>query len=170
VGYRLENPGMTEYQIQANTRRCYVTGRELQPGEKFYSVLFDQGGQFVRQDYSQENWPGTPEGAFSFWTGKVPPLDGPRRPQFDDDLLLDCFNRLEGQTEPDRVNFRYVLTLLLMRRKRLKFEEAKMSGDLETLWLRCPRTGTQYQVLNPGLTEEEMAAVQEEVFKVLGWQ
>ena len=92
---------MTEYQIQANTRRCAMTGRELQPGERFYSVLFDQSGQFLRQDYSREAWPGTPEGAFSFWTGTVPPLDGPRRPRFDDDLLLDCFHRLEGQTEPD---------------------------------------------------------------------
>ena len=73
--------GMTEYQIQANTRRCTVTGRELQPGERFYSVLFDQSGQFVRQDYSREGWPGTPEGAFSFWTGTVPPLDEPRRPR-----------------------------------------------------------------------------------------
>jgi hypothetical protein len=27
-----------------------------------------------------------------------------------------------------------------------------------------------YRVQNPRLTEEEMAAVQEEVFKVLGWQ
>ena len=161
---------MTEYQIQANTRRCHVTGRELQPGEKFYSVLFDQSGQFVRQDFSSDGWQGNPEGAFSFWTGTVPPLDERRRPRFDDDLLLDCFNRLEGQTEPDRVNFRYVLALLLMRRKRLKFEEANMSGDLETLCLRCPRTGWQYQVLNPRLSEEEMATVQEEVFKVLGWQ
>jgi hypothetical protein len=161
---------MTEYQIQANTRRCAVTGRELQPGERFYSVLFDQSGQFLRQDYSREGWPGTPEGAFSFWTGTVPPLDGPQRPRFDDDLLLDCFNRLEGQTQPDRINFRYVLALLLMRRKRLKFEEAKVAGDVETLWLRCPRTGTQHQVLNLRLTEEEMATVQEEVFRVLGWQ
>jgi hypothetical protein len=161
---------MTEYQIQANTRRCAATGRELQPGEKFYSVLFDEGGQFLRKDYSSEGWAGTPEGAFSFWTGRVPPAEGARRPRFDDDLLLDCFCRLEGQTEPDRINFRYVLALLLMRRRRLKFEEAKVAGDLETLSLRCPRTGTQYQVLNPRLTETEMAAVQEEVFRVLGWQ
>jgi hypothetical protein len=32
------------------------------------------------------------------------------------------------------------------------------------------RTRNTYRVLNPRLTEEEMAAVQEEVFQVLGWQ
>ena len=38
--------------------------------------------------------------------------------------------RLQCRLEPDRVNFRYVLALLLMRRKRLKFEEAKVAGEL----------------------------------------
>jgi hypothetical protein len=161
---------MTEYQIQANTRRCFATGRELQPGEKFFSVLFDEGGRFLRRDYSGEGWPGRPEGAFSFWTGKVQTPNGPIRPRFDDELLLDCFCRLEGQSQPDRVNFRYVLALLLMRRKRLKFEEAKVSGEAEIIWLRCPRNGTRHEVLNPRLTETEMGSVQDEVFKVLGWQ
>ena len=57
-----------------------------------------------------------------------------------------------------------------MRRKRLKFEEARVEGDREVLRLRCPRTKTLYDVVNPRLTEAEMAAVQEEVFKVLGWE
>jgi hypothetical protein len=162
--------GMTDYQIQTNSRRCASSGRELQPAEKFYSVLFDENGQWVRRDYAAEAWQGPPEGAFSFWTGRVPPRDGGRRPQIDDELLLDCFCRLEDQAEPDRVNFRYVLALLLMRRKRLKFEEARVEGDQETLVLRSPRSGEKYQVLNPRLTEETLAAVQEEVFKILGWE
>ncbi len=161
---------MTDYQIQANTRRCVITGRELQPGEKFYSVLFDESGQFVRKDYADEAWPGPPEGAFSFWSGRVPALESGHQPRIDDDLLLDCFCRLEGQVEQDRVNFRYVLALLLMRRKRFKFEEARVEGDQETLVLRGSRTGEKYHVVNPRLTEEEMATAQEEVFKILGWE
>jgi hypothetical protein len=83
---------------------------------------------------------------------------------------MDCLQRLDGESEPGRVNFRYVVALLLMRRKRLRFEEARTEGDQETLLLRCVRTRNTYRVLNPRLTEEEMTAVQEEVFKVLGWQ
>ena len=161
---------MIDYQIQANTRRCAITGRELLPGDQFYSVLLDEGGKFIRQDFSREAWPGPPPSAFSFWTGRVPRGEANRRPRIDDDLLLDCFCRLEGQTQPDRVNFRYVLALLLMRRKRLKFEEARIDGESETLFLRCPRSGAHYQAVNPRLTEEQMATVQEEVFKVLGWE
>src|SRR5579885_3477622 len=112
-------PAMTDYQIQPNTRRCAATGKELPPGVRFYSVLLDQGGKFVRQDYSSEAWQGPPPGAFSFWAGRVPAQDQTRRPPINDELLLECFGRLRGETEPGRVNFRYVVALLLMRRKRL---------------------------------------------------
>jgi hypothetical protein len=161
---------MMDYQIEANTRRCAASGRELLPGEKFYSVLLDRDGKFIRQDYGSESWRGPPAGAFSFWVGKVPALEEGRRPRIDDDLLADCFHRLEGQTDPGRVNFRYVLALLLMRSKRFKFEEARTEGEQEILCLRCARTRTLFQVVNPRLTEDEMASVQEEVFKVLGWE
>lgn len=161
---------MTEYQFQAPTRRCEASGRELKPGERFYTVLIDDGGRFVRHDYSAEAWTGPPPGTFSFWAGRVPPQDEKARPRIDDDLLLDCLHRLEGQTEASRVSFRYVVALLLMRRKRLKFEAARTDGDTEVLVLRCPRTREAFEVVNPLLTDEAMATVQEEVCKVLGWE
>jgi hypothetical protein len=161
---------MVDYQIQPSTRRCLITGRELQPGERCYSVLVDEGGRLVRKDYSPEAWQGPPPGAFSFWAGHVPAPQGKRRLPIDDDLLLDCFERLEGQIEPSKINFRYVLALLLMRRRRFQFEEARSEGGHEVLVLRCGRTGARYQVANPGLNDKEMAAVQADVFAALGWE
>jgi hypothetical protein len=161
---------MTEYQIQPNTRRCAATGRELRPGEKFYTALLEEGDRFLRKDYSSEAWQGPPPGAFSFWSGRVPAQESGKGPRIDDDLLVDCFQRLENETEPAKVNFRYVAALLLMRRKRFKFEEARTEHGLEILTLRCARAGARHEVVNPRLTEEQMAEVQDEVFKVLGWE
>lgn len=161
---------MTDYQIQANTRVCAATGRELRPGEKCYTALLDELGKFVRQDFSLEGWQGPPPNAFGFWLSRIPSAEDNRRPRFDDDLLLDCCQRLEGETEPARINFRYIVALLLMRRKRLRFEEARHEAGHEVLLLRCVRTRALYQVINPGLSEDELAAVQLEVFKVLGWE
>lgn len=161
---------MIEYQIQANTRRCASTGRELQPGERFYSVLLDEAGKFVRRDYSSEAWQGPPEGAFSFWAGRIPAEASARRPRIDDELLVDCFRRLEGQDDPGRVRFRYIVTLLLMRSKRFRFEEVRTEGEQEYLCVRCTRTKALHRVLNPRLSDEELGEVQEEVFKVLGWE
>jgi hypothetical protein len=160
----------TEYQIQPNTRRCTVSGRELKLGEKYYSVLLDEGGKFVRKDYGAEAWQGPPADAFSFWAGRVPAAGVRRRPPIDDDMLLECFQRLEGRTEPASENFRYVLALLLMRRKRFKFEEARNDGGREVLVLRCGRSGARHEVANPHLSDEEMTAVQEDVLQALGWE
>jgi hypothetical protein len=161
---------MTNYQIQPITRRCAATNKELAPGSKFYTVLFDRDGKFVREDYSSEAWHGPPPGAFSFWSGRVPAAAQGKQLRLDDEMLLDCFTRLQGETESGRVNFRFVLALLLMRRKRFKFEQVRREGEQEFLQLRCARSGVRHDVLHPRLGEEEMAAVQEEVLKVLGWE
>jgi hypothetical protein len=161
---------MLQYQIQPSSRRCCVTGRELKPGERYFSVLLEVEGKLVRQDYAPEAWPGPPGEAFSFWMGKVPEQEGPHRPPINDALLLDCFTRLENDARPDRVNFRYVLALLLLRRKRLKFEEARTDHEREILRLRCSQSRVVHEVVNPRLTDEELATVQDEVYQVLGWQ
>jgi hypothetical protein len=159
-----------DYQIQPNSRRCAVTGRQMQPGERYYTALLEVNHQFVRQDYSQESWQGPPAGAFSFWTGLVQTGTEKTKPRFDDDLLEECFQRLEGQAEPSRVNFRYVVALLLMRRKRFRFETSMVEAGMEKMTLRCLRTNQKHEVVNPRLSDNDMAQVQEEVFNVLGWK
>jgi hypothetical protein len=167
---------MVEYQIQPNTRRCAVTGRELRPGERYFTALLEEGETFVRQDFSEEAWQGPPAAAFSFWTGRVPTATEPNKPRFDDDLLEECFLRLEPQAEgnepattPEKINFRYVVALLLIRRKRFRFERTLLDGGIEKLEIAHARTGEKHFVVNPQLTDEEMNQVQEEVFRVLGW-
>jgi hypothetical protein len=160
----------TSYSIQQHTRICTATGRALLPGERYFSVLIVESGKFARQDYAANAWPGPPPGALAFWSGKVPPADQKRRLIVDDELLMNCFERLAEETDPNRIQFRYVVGLLLLRRKRLKFDDLRRAGGEEYLQLRCPRTGQMFEVLDPHLAEEDMARVQDEVMKILGWE
>ncbi len=161
---------MIDYQIQPNTRRCCASGRELRPGERYYGVLLEEGGKFVRKDFSVEAWQGAPQGAFSFWMGRLAAPQDKRRQPIDDEMLMECFQRLEDQPEPSRVRFRYVVALLLMRRRRLRIEQTQQDGGQEVLWMRCTRSGARHAVVNPGLTDEELATVQDDVFQALGWE
>lgn len=160
---------MTDYRIQPPTRRCAVTGRDLQPGERFFTALIEEDGALVRRDFSPEAWQGPPPGAFSFWAGRVPVASPTARPRFDDDLLEECFHRLQAQDDPAKANFRYVVALLLIRRKRYHFERSVLEDGAEWLLLRNHRTGEQTRVLNPRLDDEQMQEAQKEVFEVLGW-
>ncbi|HJZ55663.1 MAG TPA: hypothetical protein VKE74_11915 [Gemmataceae bacterium] len=161
---------MTDFDIQGPTRVCAATGRELKPGDRFASVLVDDGGKLVRTDYAADAWPGPPPGAVAYWSGKVPEADKPRKPVVNDELLLDCFDRLKDSPDPHGRNFRYVAALLLMRRKRFKFEDAfRDAAGHDVLLVRDARGGAVHQVIDPRLTDEQVAAVQDEVFRVLGW-
>jgi hypothetical protein len=161
----------TEFEIQGPTRRCVATGRELSPGDRFYGVLADEDGKFVRKDFAADAWQGPPAGCVAFWAGRIPATDKPRKPTFNDGLLLDCFDHLAGSPDPNRRNFRYVVALLLMRRKRLKFEDARRSADgTHVLVVRDARSGARHEVPDPRLSEAEIASVQDEVFRVLGWE
>ena len=141
----------------------------MQVGERYFTARVEADGHFQRQDFAAEAWKGPPPGAFSYWVGKVPATPEHQKPRFDDSLLEDCFERLTEPLEPSRVSFRYVLALLLIRRKRLKFESTRTISGEERLILSCPRSGRRWEVVNPRLGDDEMKAVQDEVFEVLGW-
>jgi len=91
---------MLDYEVQPHTRRCTTTGRELQhPAEKYYSVLVEERGRLIRQDYSREGWQGAPAGAFGSWTGRVPTKEQSRKMRIDPDLLLDCCSASKGRRD-----------------------------------------------------------------------
>jgi hypothetical protein len=163
---------MTEYDIQGPARVCAATGRELKPGDKFFAVLTEDAGKLVRTDFAADAWRGPPANAVAYWAGKVPTAgQKPRKPVVNDELLLDCFDRLKDSTDPDGLNFRYVAALLLMRRKRFKFEDAvRDEENRDVLLVRDSRGGASHRVIDPRLTDDQIASVQAEVFRVLGWE
>lgn len=160
-------PGL-QYRIQESTRRCARSGRELQPGEVCYSVLYERDGQLVREDYSLQAWQGPPQDAFCFWRGRVPPKEPARRVVYNVEALWDCFQQLESCADPHALALRYVLALLLLRRRRLRLESVDWREEVEILRLRCSRTRQEYDVINPGLSEQELERVQQEIHNLLG--
>jgi hypothetical protein len=160
---------MMTFEFQGPTRVCATTNRELRAGEKVFSGLFDDGGQFVRKDFAAEAWSGPPEGVIAWWVGRIPDAGRPARPTINDDLLVDCFEHLTDTADLGRQRFRYVVLLLLMRRKRFAFEDARKQDGRETIVVRDVKSGRRHESVDPQMTETEMDAVRDEVFRVLGW-
>jgi len=156
-----------QYDIASTTRRCARTGRDLKPGERHMVVLYDRDERLIREDISQDAWQAPPEQAFAWWQSTVPQPGANIRLMIDEGLVYDCFIRLEGDAEPQKVNFRYVLALWLLRKRKLKFEEVKKDERGEWLLLREARIKKIHQVLDPHLNEEAIAQVQQEVEQML---
>jgi hypothetical protein len=104
----------------------------------------------------------------AWWSGRIPPAGQKRRLTLNEGVLFDCFEHLPENGDPARRNFRYILALLLMRKKRLKFEDLRKTPEGETLILKDAKSKNRYEVSDPHLSESEMEAVQEEVFRVVG--
>ena len=159
-----------EYDIHKSNRECCVTGKTLAEGEEYYSVLVEVDGQLVRRDYSIEAWTEEPAGVFGVWKARVPPKDPPKKLVIDVDVMLDFFHRLDGSDDAPKLNMRYLLALLLMRKRVLKFDDVAREGDQSYLIVRRPREDATYRVLDPHLSEEELGELQAQMETVIGAQ
>jgi hypothetical protein len=157
---------MIDFEIQRCSRKCSVTERELAGGEECYSVLFSEGGQVVRRDYSAAAWQGPPEDCLGWWKSTVvDPSAG--RPQWaPNEVMLDYFERLLA--DPSAEDARYVLALLLVRRRIARVERTeKDETGREQLVIFCPRNETEYRVPEALPTPERAAAIQEQLSELL---
>ena len=137
--------GFMDYHVRRCTRKCCQSDRELREGESFYSVLAIEGGQLVRYDYAAEAWSGPPEeGIVGWWKSEIPTREAKRRRMAPNDVLLELFHELESQ--PPKADIRYVLALLLIRRRVFRLEETSTGEQGETLELYCPRLEQRFEV------------------------
>jgi hypothetical protein len=164
----------TSYQVARPTGICAATGRPLEPGDVCIATLCERPDDdgLERLDYSVESWEaGTrPDRLFSNWRTTVPAPDERRNILVDDTVLLDIFHRLDGDERPQRVAFRFVLALILMRKRMLRFQGRVGRGDQER-WLLRPRLadGDQepLQVANPHLSEDDLRELTDQLSEIL---
>jgi len=157
---------MIDYEVQRCTRHCAVTGRELQPGEMFYSTLVAEGAQVVRRDYAMDAWQGPPEGVLGWWKSQMPERQAKKLGWAPNDVMLELLESLESQ--PDKTDMRYVLALLLVRRRVVRLEETEHDDQgREVSVIYCPRRDTTYRVLTAMPDEARTNEIQEELARLL---
>lgn len=157
---------MIDYEVQRCTRHCAASGRELQPGETFYSTLTTEGAQVVRHDYSLEAWHGPPEGVLGWWRAHMPERDASKLHWAPNDVMLELLESLESL--PEKQDMRYVLALLLIRRRVVRLEETEhdeQSREVSVLY--CPRREATYRVVTVIPNEERTAEIQDELARLL---
>lgn len=156
-----------QWEVQSPTGRCSVTGRPFAEGDEFYAVLFAEGDTFRREDCGKEAWQGPPEGSFCFFKTRVPVKEKKKRLLVDNDILFSFFLRLAKETEPVRVQFRFVLALILMRKRLLRYEGAKVEDGVEVWRMVQPGEQTEHKVTNPRLTDDQIEGVSQQLSAIL---
>ena len=136
-----------DYDVRSCSRVCSETGRALGPGDVYFSVLVEDQDQLVRHDFSTEAWAGAPEECLAWWRSRLPDNENMAPKLAPAEVLLNLFVALEDR--PQEASLRYLLGLLLLRRRVLRKEEslADDSGQ-ELLSVSCPRRNEQYRMFD----------------------
>ena len=155
---------LLDFEVQRCTRRCAATERELRPGEWFHSVLVADAADVVRRDYSAQAWAGPPEKCIGWWKSRLP-IDTATKPKLaPNDVLLELLDCWEDELE--KQDARYVLTLLLIRRRVLRVEDMDEPMP-NTLQVYCPRREMKYQIAAIDPTAERIVEIQQELAELL---
>ncbi len=158
---------MDEWEIDKPVGCCYGTGKKIEYGEEYFGALVETEQGLARRDFCADYWQSQKPEVFCFWKTKLP-RPGQKKAQFiDDDMLLAFFNRLEQETEQEKIDFRFVLALILMRKRRLKYDSSDVQGDKETWRLRITGDKEIVTVLNPHLDEEQIEQLSSQIGEIL---
>ena len=161
------------YELGRHADTCAATGTPLSPGDRYVACLVERQGEdgFDRLDYSTDAWEqgARPPRLFAFWTTEVAEPNKKPRLFIDDDALISIFDQLEAATDPKRLAFRYVLALVLIRKRLIRqvgSRPAKGDQPAAMLFKRrgAPTEATPEAVVDPSLE----AAIVSEVTAQLG--
>jgi len=151
---------MAEWDVARSSGHCNRCDAELTEGQEYYAALLETPEGFERQDFCQACWDEQPAERFCFWKSRMPVREQKRTSLLvDDAVLINFFERLERETDPVRVRFRFVLALILMRKRLLRYEETVRKGDAEIWQMRLTGTSSVHEVVNPKLSDEEITEV-----------
>lgn len=158
---------MADWEITKPLGVCSGSGREIQEGQEYFGALVETEQGLERRDFSREYWEHDKPEVFCFWKTRLAAGDEKKQLFVDDEMLMAFFERLAGETDPEKVNFRFVLALVLMRKRRLKYDSTKMAGGTEIWCLRIAGTKDIVEVVNPHLADEQIEQLSSQMGQIL---
>ncbi|MBN2593575.1 MAG: hypothetical protein JXA81_08720 [Sedimentisphaerales bacterium] len=158
---------MSEWEITKPLGQCYGTERKIEYGEEYFAALVETEEGLQRRDFCAEYWESEKPDVFCYWKTRLPEPGQKKQLFVDDQMLMAFFDRLEKETEQEKINFRFVLALILMRKRILKYDETKNDGDQEIWCLRVVGEKQIVEVINPHLDEEQIELLSSQIGEIL---
>jgi hypothetical protein len=160
--------GGAGYEVARPLGKCQVCGRAIEPGEKFMAALRETPIGFERVDVSSECWEQFDRSnLLAFWQAVMPRPEAKKKLFVDDTVLCDLFERLSDASEPAKVNFRFVLGLILMRKRLIVYEGTRVDNDRELWNVRLKGREEVIDLFNPKLDESQVQEVSQQLSQIL---
>lgn len=157
----------TTWSISRRSGTCAASGRAFEDGERHVSLLQVEEGTLARVDLSMDAWRAQaaelragPEdgGPLLYWFTRHE-VEKKKTVQLDLDSLDRLFLQLEGRAEREVRELRYVLCLLLMRKRRVKVERVVRKDGEESFLVKRPKDDQRYTVYVYDFEPEQLDAL-----------
>src|SRR5205085_5595681 len=124
---------------------------------------------FERLDITLDAWPTFDRAEIiGFWQTVMPQPDQKKKVFVDDQVLADVFERLANTSEPAKLNFRFVLGLILMRKRLIVYESSRTDDTGREVWqVRFKGRDDRLDLVNPKLDEQQVVEVSQQLSEIL---
>lgn len=168
------------YEIGRPVGECAATGRQIAPGELFVATLCESDEEredgttrtfFHRIDFSVDAWESgsRPERLVFYWRTVMPQPNEKHDPFVDDEILMNLFERLESDDDPQRMAYRFVLGLILMRKKQLRCVRTEVKAN-ESIWFMRRKGDSPeaplIEMIDPKLADDRVREVADQLGEV----
>jgi len=158
---------MADWEIRKTLGQCSGTEEEFAVGQEYFATLVTIEEGFERRDFSVEYWLEHKPEVYCFWKTKMIDPDNKKKLFIDDKMLMSFFERLGEETDTEKVNFRFVLTLVLMRKRKLKYLSDAIRDGREIWHMRVAGEGREVTVVNPHLSEDQIESLSEQMGQIM---
>jgi hypothetical protein len=159
---------MSEWKFRRRQGWCSACESRFADGDRYVSVLSIEGEDLSREDRCLACWnDGKNSAPLFFWYTRH--HANRRGLQLDLATLEQLFLQLEGRTEAQVRELRYVLCLLLMRKRRLKLDRVLRGSadDGESMLVHRPRRKESLRVFVFDFAPERMEVLRADLVRLL---
>lgn len=146
----------------------------MAPGDVVIAALIEgpAEGPLERVDYSLKAWEqgARPERLFCFWRRCVHDSSAKPKPFVDDEELVALFDQLAEAEQDRQLAFRFILALILIRKRLLRHVGTDRSGERPMMLVKRKGADAEappVEVVDPGMTAAAIEAATEQLGLVL---
>ena len=147
---------------------CVATNEVILPDEHFITALRETPLGFERLDIKLSAWDAFDRsGIVAHWKMTMPRAEAKKKLFVDDAALCDLLERLQDVESVEKQCFRFVLALILMRKRLVIYENTRFENEKEIWTMRLRGKEASFDLIDPKPTDEQIAAVKDQLGQIL---
>ncbi|HCN27757.1 MAG TPA: hypothetical protein DIT64_03025 [Verrucomicrobiales bacterium] len=162
------------WSIRSRSHQCALTARPFEDGEVFHTAIYfdPETSGYLRRDVALDAWAQetSERKPIAYWRTTYSPTIVEEKPEVaSKESAMSLLQRFIEEDNPATENARYILALMLERKRILSPTAARETEDGRMLFYENKKTGEVFIIRDPELHLDEIAQVQDEVATLLGF-